>query len=484
MWPANIRSSPHVHAMHMNYKQLGPQPWFMLPQAQADDSAGRVPDASGMGMPWGTAPMSMGDMCLGHQPCMGMGPTMYRGPAPQGFTPDGMPMPFMPPPSLHGTAEGGVCGGPLLRTGETLHDMQPMRQMHFGERPQRSFNGWTVIWVGDRPPKSQSQLKEQIEVIGFLVKHYRSHDKCSRALDKKALLPGTSVFLVSQSDAPALLTYLQGRGASGLRIIIEQDPNVYPPDVPVLPECLVSWAPSWAEVLGELEAVSREASCQLFALPPQGATMGHAELAPCELCAGAAEFAMPPYVAQTTLCPMPGAVSAPCVCPAGQVTATVPSSTTTYSVPQANAPMTATPGGPTGSADVDIDDGESVAGGGYPWTLIWISEQAFKPAAAPLKKQLEALGGQVKGYKTNKNATRALDKKRALTRTIVLVSGAEASAFMQYLTGRKDLIGTRVVVEASSRSAPVKSTTTCEIAEDFEKALAVIRRIANDPEFR
>jgi len=391
-------------------------------------------------------------------------------------------MSFMAPP-LHGTVEGGVCGGPLLRTGETMHDMQPMRQMHFGERPQRNFNGWTVIWVGDRPPKSQSQLKEQIELIGFLVKHYRSHDKCSRALDKKGHLPTTSVFLVAQSDAPALLTYLQGRGAVGLRIIIEEDPNVYPADVPILPECLVSWAPSWVEVLGELEAVNREATCQLFGFAPQGATMGHAELS-CDLCGGAEFAAMPPYVTQTTLCPMPTAVAAPCVCPAGQVTATVPSSTTSYSVPQASAPMVATPGGPAASADGDIDDGESMAGGGYPWTLIWISEQAFKPAAAPLKKQLEALGGQVKGYKTNKNATRALDKKRALTRTIVLVSGAEATAFQQYLATRKDLAGTRVVVEASSRVQLTKSSSSLEIAEDFDKALAVIRKIANDPEFR
>jgi len=474
----------------------------MLPQAQAEDTTA-VP-AGAQAVPWAPTPVPMDPSLGAGQPaCMGMMPPLYRG-----FAPDGMGM-YMAPATMAPTAEGGMCSGPLLRTGATLHDVQPMRQMPFGDRGQRNFNGWTVIWVGDRPPKSQAVLKEQIEAIGFLVKNYRSSEKCSRALDKKALLPGTSVFVIWQGDAPAMLTYLQGRGASGLRIIIEQDPNSYPEELPVMPDCFITWAANWDEVLVCLEAVSREASCQLFALPPTSEFAAEfmpagdytadygvdisqcgADLSQC----GGSEYApMAPYGAAATLCPMPAQVSvgsAPCGCSSGQVTSTVPSAP---SFPVAPVSSSAAPG--TGAADQDrlaavadvdgADEGDAAAvGGGWPWTLIWISEQAFKPAAAPLKKQLETLGGQVKGYKTNKNATRALDKKRALTRTIVLVSGAEASAFMQYLGTRKELANTRVVVEASNRSPPVRATATCEIAEDFDQSLAIIRQIANDAEFR
>merc|ERR1719262_1913124 len=89
--------------------------------------------------------------------------------------------------------------------------------------------------------------------------------------------------------------------------------------------------------------------------------------------------------------------------------------------------------------------------GGTPWTLVWISDQAFKPAAVGLKVKLESLGCQVKGYKTHKNAARALDKKRTLVRTVVLVSGAEAPQFLAYMAGRPEIGQTQVVVEASNR---------------------------------
>jgi len=118
-----------------------------------------------------------------------------------------------------------------------------------------------------------------------------------------------------------------------------------------------------------------------------------------------------------------------------------------------------------------------------PWTLIWISDQAFKPAATALKTQLEALGGQVKGYKTHKNAARALDKKRALARTVVLVAGPEAAPFLAYLGSRPELANTRVVVEANSRSVPIREGPFVEVADSFEGSLMAVQRIVNEPTF-
>merc|ERR1712232_576270 len=99
--------------------------------------------------------------------------------------------------------------------------------------------------------------------------------------------------------------------------------------------------------------------------------------------------------------------------------------------------------------------GERLPPGENHWTLIWISDRAFKPAAQHMKEKLEALGGQVKSYKTNKNATRALDKKRALTRTVVLVSGMEAPAFLAYIASRPELSFARIVVETMPRTVPI-----------------------------
>jgi hypothetical protein len=70
------------------------------------------------------------------------------------------------------------------------------------ERSGRILNGWTVIWVGERAFRASMATKEQIEVAGFLLKIYRSHDKCRRALDKKAHLSPTTVYVVSEVLPP------------------------------------------------------------------------------------------------------------------------------------------------------------------------------------------------------------------------------------------------------------------------------------------
>ncbi|CAE7308532.1 Ank2 [Symbiodinium sp. CCMP2592] len=117
------------------------------------------------------------------------------------------------------------------------------------------------------------------------------------------------------------------------------------------------------------------------------------------------------------------------------------------------------------------------------WTLVWISDQAFKPTAVSLKTQLEGLGCQVKGYKTHKNAARALDKKRALVRTVVMVTGAEAPPFLQYIASRPELASTPVVVEATSRSIPVRESPTVQVCDSFDAAANAVWKVAHEPGF-
>merc|ERR1712039_551982 len=89
----------------------------------------------------------------------------------------------------------------------------------------------------------------------------------------------------------------------------------------------------------------------------------------------------------------------------------------------------------------------------------------------------------VKSYKSQKNAARALDKKRALVRTVVLVSGAEAAPFLAYFSSRPEIAATPVVVEASSQSVPVRESPMCKVVESFDAALTAVLQIATDPGF-
>eukprot|EP00929_Paragymnodinium_shiwhaense_P021903 TRINITY_DN14159_c0_g1_i2.p1 TRINITY_DN14159_c0_g1~~TRINITY_DN14159_c0_g1_i2.p1 ORF type:complete len:825 (-),score=172.67 TRINITY_DN14159_c0_g1_i2:156-2630(-) len=290
-----------------------------------------------------------------------------------------------------------------------------------GGRPVRALSGWTAIWVGERAFRAPASMKEQMESIGFLVKIYRSHDKCCRALDKKPHISTTSAFVVSEVDAVPMLSYLQGRGFGDMRIVVDCDASA-PPAPELLAELEqlehtedlnVSVGRSWDEVLAKLRAMNLE-------MPARDPAWDSAK----------------------------------------------------------------------GDGDEDLNTPSAGAMGtlgeggiGAPWTLIWISDQAFKPAAVQLKATLENLGCQVKGYKTHRNAARALDKKRALVRTIVLVSGAEAASFLAYLASRPELAATRIVVEANARSVPVRETETCEVADGFENAVEVLRRISSEPGF-
>uniref|UniRef100_A0A7S2C179 Uncharacterized protein n=1 Tax=Alexandrium andersonii TaxID=327968 RepID=A0A7S2C179_9DINO len=278
------------------------------------------------------------------------------------------------------------------------------------DKGPRTLNGWTVIWVGERAFRATAAMKEQVEVIGFLLKVYRSYDKCCRALDKKTSVTSTNAFLMSGADAEHMLRYLCSRGASNLRIVVDAE-GTSPAEIQHLitgvvhpQDSAVTIANSWEEVLVAINSISMEASMRV-----------------------------------------------PEVSEARQIVVEAES--------------------------MDLQASDS------PWTLVWISDQAFKPAATGLKAQLESLGCQVKGYKTHKNAARALDKKRALVRTVVLVSGAEAASLIAYMNARPEIASTQVVVEASARAAPVREGPTCQVVDSFEAALAAVWKIAADPGF-
>lgn len=311
------------------------------------------------------------------------------------------------------------------------------------DRGLRGLNGWTVVWVGERAFRAPVAIKEQLESIGFLVKVYRSHEKCCRALDKKSHIAPTNVFVVSEVDSEPLMAYLRTRNARHLHIIVDADASTNPASANLLassPACpqdsSVVVAFGWDEVLVAL----RDFAAQVSAQQPAAASMAH----------HSGGFGVPVEAASSSSLAWPRAA--------------------------AGAP-------PIQGAPRSAGGSEMGAASGTPWTLVWVSDQAFKPAAGGQKIKLESLGCQVKGYKTHKNAARALDKKRALLRTVVLVSGVEAAPLLAYFSSRPELGATPVVVEAGPRAVPVRENATTKVAEDFEAALAAVWEIAADPGF-
>lgn len=428
---------------------------FMLPQAQAAQA--------GMPMPMldpGSAPGYWNGFLGGGLPWG------YPGmPAPHpGFLPSTGVQHFVPHTSLgpamhqvpsHGAQampSSALCGPrPCL-----AHDPMQGFPAELLGRP-RPPGGWTAIWVGERAFRAPAIMKEQMEAAGFLVKIYRSHEKCSRALDKKPHIAPTNMFVVAEADAAEMLQYLQGRGAAEMQLVVDaegadldraaelRERLACPEDI-----CMVTVATSWVEVLQTLCNASAED-------PLRAAASGGVCLATSGAC-GAASAPQQAFELQGAC----GGVEE------------------------------AWHGGACGGAcgvfhdgmEEQQEDAEARAGQcGNPWTLVWISDQAFKPAAVNLKMRLESMGCQVKGYKTQKNAARALDKKRALVRTVVLVSGAEAPAFLAYLAARPELTSCQVVVESSSRTAPVREGPTCRVVESFEDAMMAVQQVALAPGF-
>jgi len=348
----------------------------------------------------------------------------------------------------------------------------------FGERTQRPLNGWTVVWVGERAFRATAAMKEQIEQLGFLVKVYRSHDKSCRALDKKPTVTTSNAFVLTGAEAKAVLQYLCSRGATGVRIVVDVE-GMQAVEVQQLiasiqhpQDSVVSIARSWDEVLASLSAVSVEASLRPASPPVIDATRPlETEIEPEAEATGCTRLATRPPVDRTQAERRQLEVAeTEEVCTDTSPNGSASAAGCGAVVPSAGSVLS---GANTSALAID-----------QPWTLVWISDQAFKPAAVQLKAQLESLGCQVKGYKTHKNAARALDKKRALARTVVLVTGAEAAPFLAYLSSRPEIGATKVVVEATSRSSPLRETlSSCQVVEGFDAAVNAVWAIAADPGF-
>jgi len=305
-----------------------------------------------------------------------------------------------------------------------------------------------------------SAKKEQIGQEGFLVKVYRSQDKCCRALGKKAAIPKNTVFLVSEAESRPLVAYLRDHDASDLQVIVDAESGA-PADFERLQEELglppdgmhtVSLARSWDDIVCVLRSIASMACCMAGTAP--GFMVPASAFGACEGIVG--EKAVPEMAA-----PEPGARGKHQeVSKKGGAAAS-------------GAAAACTPAAGAGAgADGQADGAEGK------WTLLWVSELAFKPSAVSLKARLEALGCQVKGYKAHRNAARALDKKRALTRTIALVSAGEAVPLLAYFTSRPELGTVPAVVESAPRATSVRSSDSGEVVEDFEAALVAIQRMA------
>ncbi|CAE8585002.1 unnamed protein product, partial [Polarella glacialis] len=133
------------------------------------------------------------------------------------------------------------------------------------QRTGRGLNGWTVVWIGERAFRAAGSLKEQIESLGFLVKVYRSHDRCSRALEKKGTISSTTVFLLAEADAVPMMEYLKGRNVCGLRVVVDVEAApetawALGESLPVLEDGSVTRVCChWDEVLSTLGEVAAEA---------------------------------------------------------------------------------------------------------------------------------------------------------------------------------------------------------------------------------
>eukprot|EP00397_Hematodinium_sp_SG-2012_P016115 GEMP01016433.1.p1 GENE.GEMP01016433.1~~GEMP01016433.1.p1 ORF type:complete len:451 (-),score=96.33 GEMP01016433.1:1229-2581(-) len=73
-----------------------------------------------------------------------------------------------------------------------------------------------------------------------------------------------------------------------------------------------------------------------------------------------------------------------------------------------------------------------------PYTLVWISELAFKQRGSNTRESLEAFGVPIKAHKSSQKAIRSLGKREAkamrFDSAVVIVSPKEAREFMRFLT--------------------------------------------------
>ena len=115
-----------------------------------------------------------------------------------------------------------------------------------------------------------------------------------------------------------------------------------------------------------------------------------------------------------------------------------------------------------------------------PWTLIWVSEHAFKQASESAAKVFETLGCKVKRFRTSDKATIALGKKAGISNTILLVTQEQARGMANFLTARGLVEDVPLVVLGNSTTQhglpptyPLSIAESCEDALDIVKAIAV-----------
>jgi len=357
-----------------------------------------------------------------------------------------------------------VDGYAIDTSAACVRDAGTLAQQRQSEAAPRIFNGWTVVWVGDRAFRAVDARKAEISSMGFLVKVYKNQDKCCRALDKKPTIPKSTVFLVSEAESRQLVSYLRGRGAGGLRVVIDAEGAVgdaerLREELGVLEDSAdcPTIAHSWEEVVSSLCSIG------VVAAAPAA---GHVQ----QLAGRAPQHPVHPRREETAK--LAGATARTAAEPAA------------FERGPRGGPSRATGAADSAALGTLQAEGGAAASGGDgaegKWTLVWVSELAFKPTAVTMKARLEALGCQVKGYKAHRNATRALDKKRALVRTVALVSGGEATPLLAYFASRPELGAVPLVVEASQRTLRFCSSEAVEVAEDFEAAVAMVQRIATD----
>ncbi|CAK0888415.1 unnamed protein product [Prorocentrum cordatum] len=300
----------------------------------------------------------------------------------------------------------------------------------------RGLTGWTVIWVGERAFRASGAKKDQIGQEGFLVKVYRS-----------------------QAESRALIAYLWEHSAGDLQVIVDADGGTGDP----------------------------ERLCEELGLPedqPHGVAIARrAGTKSCASCATSprwrAAWRAPPRASWRPTVRTASVRSRPWRSPPRRSPAAAGGRR--RDPPRGGGASSSAGAAPAGASSAGADANADGADG--KWTLLWVSELAFKPSAVALKARLEALGCQVKGYKAHRNAARALDKKRTLTRTIALVSSGEAVPLLAYFTSRPELGVVPAVVESAPRGASVRSSEHVEVVEDFEAAVVAIQRVAANAGF-
>jgi len=116
-----------------------------------------------------------------------------------------------------------------------------------------------------------------------------------------------------------------------------------------------------------------------------------------------------------------------------------------------------------------------------PWTLIWVSEHAFKQPSESTAKVFETLGCKVRRYRTSDNAIKAMEKKAEISNTILLVTKLQSRGMADFLAMRGlveevplVVLGKPLAVQHSLPPMyPFAIAESCEDALDVVKAIAV-----------